>query len=321
MTAVTTARLALPFAILQFVVPGLSQAAQCGSALLLEVAAPAVFDGFDPGRQMAGHYWEVGAGGANRNDVGCQTGCTFASGMACAGSGDCVALTGVLWLNATCGVAGHRPPRTAFVAEQTSVDSGGLWAAINLDRNTSDSNTDLDAKAASVCGGCASIASPILGATGFPDVASPTLSGAHLTAMLSWIAPAAVAQALSNGNNLLTSYTVLYKVHSGSPPPMTGDRSGWSQTPDLNADGVANGGHSTNTSASVDVVLPAGSWFVTFAVGLNFDGTGNASTDPNTRPSKFLSDQSDPIQTTVDSGIFADGFESGDTSEWSSTTP
>lgn len=321
MTEVTTVRHALPFAILLFVLPGPSRAAQCGSALLLEVGAPAVFDGFDPGRQMAGHFWEVGAGGANRNDLGCQTGCTFASGTDCAGSGDCVALTGVLWLNATCGVAGHRPQRTAFVAEQTSVDSGGLWAAINLDRNTSDSNTDLDAKAASVCGGCASIASPILGGTGFPDVASPTLSGAHLTATLSWTAPAAAAQALSNGNNLLTSYSVSYKVHSGSPPPMTGNRSGWSQTPDLDADGAANGGHSTNTSASVDVVLPAGSWFVTFAVGLNFDGNGNASADPNTRPSKFLSDQSDPIQVTVDSAIFADGFESGDTSEWSSTTP
>lgn len=321
MTAATTARLALPFTILQFVLPGPSQAAQCGSALLLEVTSPAVFDGFDPGRQMAGHYWEVGAGGANRNDLGCQSGCTFASGAACAGSADCVALTGVLWLNAACGVAGHRPQRTAFVAEQTSVDSGGLWAAINLDRNTSDSNTDLDAKAASVCGGCASVASPILGGTGYPNVASPTLSGAHLTATMSWTAPAAEAQALSNGSNLLTSYTVLYKVHPGSPPAMTGDRSGWSATPDLEADGAATGGHSTNTTASVDVVLPTGSWFVTLAVGLNFDGTGNASADPNTRPSQFLSDQSDAIQATVDSEIFSGGFESGDTSEWSSTTP
>ncbi len=298
-----------------------SRSAQCGSALLVEIAPPAVFDGFDPGRQMAGHYWEVGAGGANRNDLGCQSSCTFASGPACAGSGDCLALTGVLWLNATCGVAGHRPQRTAFVAEQTTVDSGGVWAAINLDRNATDANTDLDAKAASVCGGCASVASPILGGVGYPDVASPTLSGAHLTATLSWAAPAAAAQALSNGSDLLKSYTILYKVHSGSPSPMTGDRSGWSQTPDLEADGAANGGHSTNTSAAIDVVLPAGSWFVTFTVGLNFDGTGNASGDPNTRPSRFLSDQSDPIQATVDSALFADGFESGDTSAWSNTTP
>jgi hypothetical protein len=280
-----------------------------------------MFDAFDPALPVQAHFWEAGAGAANRSDVGCQAGCTFVSGPLCASSGDCLALTGVNWLNANCASAGHRPLRTVFVAEQTTVDSGGRWAALNLDRNAGDANTDLDAKAAAVCGGCASVASPILGGAGHPSVASPTISGAHLTATLSWTAPPAAAQALSNGSNLLTSYTVFYKVHVGSPPPMTGDRSGWSQTPDLDADGAANGGHSTNTSASVDVVLPAGSWFVTFAVGLNFDGTGNASADPNTRPSKFLSDQSDSIQATVDSGIFADGFESGDTSEWSSTTP
>lgn len=321
MIAATTARLALPFTILQFVLPGPSRAAQCGSALLLEVASPAVFDGFDPGRQMAGHYWEVGAGGANRNDLGCQGGCTFVSGAACAGSGDCVALTGVLWLNATCGVAGHRPQRTAFVAEQTSVDSGGLWAAINLDRNATDANTDLDAKAATACGSCASVASPILGGTGYPQVSSPTISGAHLTAMLSWSVPATAAQALSNGAILLKSYTLLYKVHAGTPPAMTGDRSGWIQTPDIEPDGAANGGHSTNATASVGVTLPVGSWFVTFAVGLNFDGTGNPTADSNTRPSKFLSDQSDPIQATVNSSIFSDGFETGNTSQWSSATP
>lgn len=60
---------------------------------------------------------------------------------------------------------------------------------------------------------------------------------------------------------------------------------------------------------------------VPFAIGLNFDGIGNASADPNTRPSVFLSGQCDPIQATVDSAIFADCFESGNTSEWSSTTP
>ncbi len=321
MTVATAVRLALPFAILQLVLPGAAQAAQCGSALLIEIASPAVFDGFDPRRQMAGHYWEVGAGAANRNELGCQSGCTFASGAACAGSGDCVALTGVLWLNATCGVAGHRPQRTAFIAEQTSVDSGGLWAAINLDRNATDANTDLDVKAATACGSCASVASPILGGTGYPQVSIPTISGAHLTATLSWSVPATAAQALSNGANLLKSYTLLYKVHAGAPPAMTGDRAGWIQTSDIEPDGAANGGHSTNATASVDVNLPVGSWFVTFAVGLNFDGTGNPTADSNTRPSKFLSDQSDPIQATVNSSIFSDGFETGNTSQWSSATP
>ena len=321
MPATRTLRFGLLLATQCVLLAGPSGAAQCGSALLVEVSAPAALDGFDPAQPIAGHYWEVGAGGANRGDLGCLSGCTFATGPACLGSGDCVALTGVMWLNANCLVAGHRPQRTAFVAEQSTLDTGGLWAAINLDRNAGDANTDLDAKAATVCGGCASLASPILGGVGYPGVTNPTISGAHLTATLSWSAPAAAAQALSNGSNLLKSYTVLSKVHSGTPPPMTGERSGWTQSSDLEADGAANGGHSTNTTASVDVVLPTGSWFVTFAVGLNFDGTGNATSDANTRPSKFLSDQSDAIQATVDSPIFADGFESGNTSAWSSTTP
>lgn len=307
--------------LLGLAIPSRSDAAQCGSALLVEVETPAVFDGFDPASAIAGHFWEVGAGGSNRSAVGCQSGCAFATGAACSISGDCLALTGVTWLNASCSVAGHRPQRTAFVAEQATVDSGGVWAAINLDRNAGDANTDLDAKAAAVCGGCASVASPILGGSGFPQVTNPTLSGAHLTANLSWSAPSAAAQALSNGANLVTSYALLYKVHSGTPPPMIGERTGWIQTPDLDSDGASNGGYSTNTSTSVHVVLPAGSWFVTFAVGLNFDGTGNPASDSNTRPSKYLSDQSDAIQATVDSSIFADGFETGDTSRWSSTTP
>lgn len=321
MPAAKTIRVEVLLLLLVLAISGRSNAAQCGSALLVEVAPPAAFDGFDPGVPVAAHYWEVGAGGANRNDLGCQSGCTFATGAACLGAADCLALTGVMWLNANCSIAGHLPQRTAFVAEQTTVDAGGVWAAINLDRNATDANTDLDAKAATACGSCASVASPILGGTGYPQVSSPTISGAHLTAMLSWSVPATAAQALSNGAILLKSYTLLYKVHAGTPPAMTGDRSGWIQTPDIEPDGAANGGHSTNATASVGVTLPVGSWFVTFVVGLNFDGTGNPTVDSNTRPSKFLSDQSDPIQATVNSSIFSDGFETGNTSQWSSATP
>ncbi|MBZ0112296.1 MAG: hypothetical protein K8J08_07550, partial [Thermoanaerobaculia bacterium] len=285
--------------------PGPMEAAQCGSALLLEIEAPSVFDSLDPTLPVQAHFWEAGAGGANRSDVGCQAGCTFVTGPLCAASGDCLALTGVNWLNANCASAGHRPSRTVFVAEQATIDSGGRWAAINLDRNADDANTDLDAKAAAVCGGCASTASPLLGGAGMPSVSNPNLSGAHLTVDLAWFAPSAPAQALSNGTNILTSYSLHYKIHAAAPPSMTGDPAGWIRTPDLDADGGANGGHSTNTSASIDVALPAGSWFITFAVGLNFDGTGDPMADANTRPSKLLSDQSSAVQATVDSEIFS----------------
>jgi len=291
------------------------EAAQCGSALLIETAAPAVFDGLSPAEPVTARFWEAGAAGANRGLSGCRAGCTNATGSQCAGGGDCLALTGVSWLNATCSVAGHLPPRTVFLVEQTTPGSGGRWAALDLDANAGDANTDLDVKAAAVCGGCASLLSPYLGGSGRPQVTESSLSGNLLTATLAWSVPPPAAQALSNGSQLVTSYGVLYRGHAGTPPPSTGDPSGWVLVPDLEADGVANGGYSTDTTAVVELAVPAGAAAVTFAIGLNFDGTGDPATDPNTVPAVLISDQSEPV--VASNLLFADGFESGDTSAWS----
>lgn len=295
--------------------------ATCGSAVLVEVATPAVFDGVNASTPVVARFWEAGAGALNRSDQGCAAGCTAATAAQCAGGFDCLALTGVNWLNASCGTSGHLPARTVFVVEQTSVDSGGRWAAINLDHNASDANTDLDAKATAICGGCASVVSPMLAGAGYPAVSSSAVGGSHLTAILSWSAPAAAAQALSNTTGLVSSYAVYSKIHIGTPPPATGDRTGWVLEADLQADGLANGGFSTDTSASVSVNLPLGVHNVSFAIGLNFDGTGNPTSDLNVRLSTYVSDQSDSIEVDVASLIFADGFESGNTLQWSSTLP
>lgn len=296
-------------------------AATCGSAILLETDAPAVFDGVDGSKPIVARFWAAATGGANRAIAGCATGCALATGSACASAGDCVAVAGVNWLNATCGSAGHLPNRTIFVIEQESASSGGRWAAFNLARNANDANTDLDVAATSACGGCSSVASPLIGSGGIPAVASPVITGAHLTAAITWTAPVLAAQALSNGTNVVTSYSVFSKVVEGTPPPSTGSKSGWVFEADLEPDGGANGGHSTNSSASVDVDLPVGERNVVFAIGLNFDGTGNPSADANVQVSSVLSNQSAPVAVSVESLLFADGFESGDSSEWSSTVP
>lgn len=298
---------------------GSVEAAQCGSSLLLQVGAPAVFDEVDPSAPLVARFWEVGVGGSNRSDAGCTVGCATVTGAQCTGGGDCLALTGVNWLNASCAAAGHLPARTAFLIEQTTVDSGGRWAAINFDANAGDANTDLDAKAAAVCGGCASTASPYLGGSGFPAVTDSAFSGGVLTATLSWSPPPMAAQALSNGSDLVTSYAVFYRGHTGTPPPSTGDPSGWTPVPDLQPDGAGNGGFSTDTGAEVEIQVPSGVETVTFAIGLSFDGSGNPSADPDTLSSSLISDQSDPVATS--SVIFVDGFESGDTSAWSETQP
>ena len=285
------------------VVPVPGHAAQCGSALLLKTAAPAVFDGITLSPSLVARFWEAGAAGSSFSTAGCLTGCTSALGPQCAGGGDCLALTGVNWLNAICSVPGHLPARAVFLVEETTVDSGGRWAAINLDRNALDTNTDLDAKAAAVCSGCSSAASPYIGGGGRPVVTGSSASGATLTVNLSWSPPPAAAQALSNGANLVTGYSVVFRPNdAGSPPPSTGDPTGWTWTPDLEADGAAHGGFSTGTTATVDIPLDSSIESLSLAVGLDFDGSGDPGSDSNTRASAYISDASDPLPVPTPCG-------------------
>ncbi|NJL29360.1 MAG: hypothetical protein HC897_16465, partial [Thermoanaerobaculia bacterium] len=83
------------------------------------------------------------------------------------------------------------------------------------------------------------------------------------------------------------------------PAAATGDPAGWLMAPDLEPDAAPNGGFSTNTSAAVAIDLPFGQHYASFAIRLNFDGTGNPALDSNTRPSALLSDQSDPVEVML----------------------
>ena len=279
-----------------------AEAAQCGSALLLEVSPPAVFDAVDPAAPSVVRFWEAGLAGSNRGDVGCRTGCTVGSGAQCSGGGDCIALTGVNWLNASCAVPGRLPLRTVFLIEQSTPDTGGRWAAINLDRNAEDANTALDAKAAGVCGGCASVVSSYLGGDGRPAVTGSSAGGGDLTVALSWTTPPAEAQALSNGLDLVTGYAIYYRTDVGTPPPASGDPTGWTRAADTEPDGASNDGFSNDVSAMVAIPLTGLQETVTFAVGPLFDGTGNPLADADTLVSAYLSDQSDPLVVPTSCG-------------------
>jgi hypothetical protein len=295
-------RRACVLALLAFGASKRAQAAQCGSALLLEIAPPAVFAGLDPAAAIVARFWEAGSGGSNFDDVGCQAGCAIVSGPLCAGGGNCLAVSGVSWLNASCASPGRLPLRTVFIIEQPTVDSGGRWAAINVDRNAGDANTDLDAKAAAICGGCASSLSPYLGGTGRPAVGGSSTVADNLRLTLSWSAPLSQAQALSNGAGLVSGYGVYYRTYTGTPPPATGAATGWVRVGDLEPDGAANGGFSTNTTATVDIPLAGLLDNVTLSLGPNFDGSGNPTADSNTRVSSFLSDDSDPVAVPTGCG-------------------
>lgn len=277
-------------------------AAQCGSSLLLEVVAPTAFEGVDSAAGSAVRFWEAGVAGSNRSDAGCLAGCTLTSGPPCTGGGDCIALTGVNWLNASCAAPGHIPTRTVFLLEQTTSGSGGRWAAINVDRNPDDANVDLDSKAAAICSGCSSTLSPYLGGTGRPTVSGSSSANGVLTVSLTWSPPSPAAQALSNGNNVVTSYGIYYRTNSGTLPPASGDPTGWIRASDTEADGLSLNGHSTDTSATVEVPLFGLEQNIAFSVGLSFDGTGDPQSDSNTLPSAYLSDQSDPLVVPTSCG-------------------
>lgn len=274
--------------------PG-AEAARCGSALLLETSPPAALDGVDPTAPTVARLWEAGLAGSNGSDAGCRTGCTLLSGAACAGGGDCLALTGVSWLNATCAVPGHLPVRSVLLVEQTTAGSGGRWAAVNLDRNPTNANTDLDAKAAAACGGCASTLSPFAGGTGRPAVDGSSVADGVLTVDLSWTPPPAAAQALSNGADLVTGYGVHYWTGASPAPATTGHRTGWTRAPDTQPDGAGRDGYSTDTSATLELPLAGLGEIVTFAVAPTFDGTGNPAADAHTLASTYLSDDTDAL--------------------------
>ena len=266
-----------------------TSAASCGSVILAEKAAPAVFSNFTLSGSTVARFWQAGSASTTFSNFGCTTGCLQV--------GPHVAITGVNWLNAsTCAGSGQLPARTVFVIENTTPSSGGVWAAFSLDKNPTNANYDLDARATGACGGCSSTTSPILGAGGQPIVMTSMIAGGNLTASLTWSAPSSAAQALSNGANILTSYAVYYKRSTnGVAPTNTGTKTGWILLQDLEADGASLGGYSTTTTASVTVPLGGSSEFVYFAVGLNFDGGGNPDADTNTRPSTYLSGASSPF--------------------------
>lgn len=279
------------------------RAQTCASALLAETTSPAVFDGLQLDAATVARIWEAGAASAAGSEVACTAGCRNLTGVACSGGVECVGLTGVNWLNAQCASLGHAPTRTVFLLEQPTLDAGGRWAALNVGRNPGSFNTDLDAAALAICSGCSSVAAPYLGGTGSPAIVSSGGGAGTLTVALSWSPPPSIAQALSDGPDLVTAYGVFFRTdEGGAPPPDTGDNTGWTFTGDLEPDGVAHGGYSTDTSAQIEITVPTEAEDVYFAIGLAFDGSGNPGADPNTVVSAYISDISDPVPLPTSCG-------------------
>ena len=282
------------FATVAFLVayPGLSPAQTCGSALFAERTTPAVFQGITLGTGTYARMWALGQGSQSYSDNACLTGCkSLSASPLCQGGGNCLAVTGVNWLNATCQTAGTRPATTVFLVESTTTSDGGRWAAFKLPSNGTNANYDLDTVGAAACGpSCASVASPLIGDANQPiQVTSATLVGTTLTLGLAWTAPNPAAQALNSGGvSLVTTYSIyVARSSGGTPPAMTGGKSGWTRVADTDTTQVA--GYSTNAAATVAINTGGSGEGVYVAIGLNFDGTGNPGSDANTKVSDVIS--------------------------------
>lgn len=268
------------------------EAATCGSVLLYERLGPAVLQGIPLGGATVVRIWEAGSGGANSISSPCTVGCaSLTAAPGCSGASECIAVTGLNWLNGgVCSTAGRRPARTVVLVERTTAAAGGVWAAISVEKNAQDANVDVDARAQAACGaGCASVASPYVGGDQAIVVTSAGVASGTLTMTVAWAAPPGVAQAVNtSGTSLVKSYGIFYRrAPQASPPGATGDKAGWTRVSDT--DGSQTGGYSLNTSATVAIALAGSSDDVYLAVAPNFDGSGNPDTDTSCKKAQYIS--------------------------------
>ena len=295
-----------------------SAGAQCGSAVVGEKVGPAAIQGL--GSTATVRVWAAHqAATASIPDPCTAGGCVaLDASELCELSGDCIAITGIQWLNGSCTTAGLLPATTVVLAEDVTTADGGRWAAVRIDHNPSDANIDLDAAQNRICGGCSSEASPVIGGAQHIGVGLVGQSGEILTLGLSWSVPEASAQALGeSGPSLVTAYSVwVARAPEGSFPAIGGATTGWTRMADV--DGTHQGGYSTDTTAEIVVDLVGSSDAVWVATGLIFDGSGDPASDPNSLASTVISRgvlAYLPAIGLVE--IFSDGFEGGDTGNWS----
>ena len=85
----------------------------CGSALLAQTQTPAVFQEIALGGPTVARMWATGSASQYFNANACAVGCaSLSASPLCIGGGDCIAVTGVNWINTACSPAGTRPART-----------------------------------------------------------------------------------------------------------------------------------------------------------------------------------------------------------------
>ena len=285
-----------------------AQTGTCHNAYVVEGATPPVFDGINStsaGVNLA--YW---AWGENPSDQGTGQASVVddATGMALN--------RGILWANSdncTGQITG-----TGVLAQSLSTEDGGLFALLAIDG--SEGNVDALQAGTEQC-----IAQPIPRPRSSGMVVGTDGYGAYADVYIYWELPPPEAVAVSTQTTLYAGYGVYYRTGT---PVDTGDK-----TQFIRVDTTASGTvpyilddpdtsdgwlPATQTNCTVRV-RPADDHY--FAVSLIVDGTGATTGDPQIDPSAvetlYVSATSNKINAVE--GIFADGFESGNTDAWSET--
>jgi hypothetical protein len=289
----------------------LSHAGTCNHAYLAEGIQPPAFDGINTTDTGFLHYFW--AWGTNPSDQG-----TCGAGLVDDGSGIAVN-PGILWGNSD--ACSGSIEGTALLLEAQTTDSGGRFALVAMLA----AEGQIDALQA---GSLQSIAQYLPQPTATRSPSGTDDLGPYLDYALCWSEPAA-GWALSNVPSALAGYAVYWVTVSAGGPVNTGERTLFTRV--LSAPGDTEP-YITDDSDSPDGLLPASQTACLvrlregevyyFAISLIFDGSGSTTGEPQADSSAvetaYLSACSDGV---FYSPIFSDGFESGDTAEWSVAVP
>ena len=287
-----------------------AQAGTCHHAYAVEGQAPPVFDGINTtGTGFVSYYW---AWGENPSDQG-SVSASFVDG----GSG--LALNnGILWANSDS--CSGQIDGTGVLVEAQTASGGGLFALLAI--GGAEGNVDALQAGADQCTAQAipapAVTGFVLGSDGFGDYADISLG---------WDPPLEAAWAVSTISPVHAGYGLYYRTGS---PVDNGDKAQFSRAEATPSGSVP---YVVDDSDTEDGWLPAmqtqcrvrirpgdGHYF---ALSLIFDGSGAVADDPQADASAvetlYVSASSNGVNAS--DSIFADGFESGNTSAWSDTLP
>jgi len=287
---------------------GPAEGGTCPHAFVAEGQQPPAFAGITPTEPACrAYYW---AWGANPSDQG-----THLPALTADGSGTAI-FPPLLWANSSncSGVIGA----TGLLVEAQTAADGGKLAVVAL--AGAEARVDV-VQAASTQSVAQALPRPTLlgistGSDGF---------GAFVDARLAWSAPSSTTWALSDVGAVHAGYGVW--VVTGSPVN-TGDRTTFTrvggtagvQAYVINDVDTDDGLLPASQTACIVRVRPVQMYYL--ALSLILDGSddpGEPQSDPSAVETNSVSACSARAETV--GIIFADGFESGDTSHWSTTHP